>query len=209
MTRRFVSFRKRTRQFASDTRGATVVEFAIIAPVMGLVLLGAFDVGHTLYMRAVLQGVLQKAARDSALQGGSTQEQLDKIDQQIRLQATALANKGTIDIKRRFYRTFSEAAAAKAEDWTDTNSNGVCDAGEPYTDSNLNNVWDADGGNGGQGGARDSTVYTVTISYPRFFPVQNFIGGSPSTKVSATTVLRNQPYADQGSYDAPKVRNCT
>lgn len=199
----------RIARLRRDTRGSTVIEFAIIAPVMGLVLLGAFDIGHTLYMRAVLQGVLQKAARDSSLQGGSAQAQLDSIDKKIRLQVTAIANNGTIDIKRRFYRSFSEAAAAKAEEWTDTNANGKCDAGEPYTDANLNNVWDADGGNGGQGGALDSTVYTVAVSYPRFFPLYNFIGGSPTTRVSATTVLRNQPYADQGTYDTPKVRNCT
>jgi Flp pilus assembly protein TadG len=194
-------------RFGRETRGATVVEFAIIAPVMGLMLLGAFDVAHTLYMRAVLQGVLQKAARDSSLQNAN--DRIEDIDKRIRLQVTAIANNGTIEIKRRFYRSFSDAAAARAEEWTDTNANGKCDAGEPYTDSNLNHVWDADGGNGGQGGARDSTLYTVTVSYPRFFPLYNIIDGSHVTRVSATTVLRNQPYADQGSYGTPEVRNCT
>lgn len=199
----------RLRELRDDERGATVVEFAIIAPVMGLVLLGGFDVGHTLYMRAVLQGVLQKAARDSSLEKGTQQAQLEAIDRKVTAQVSAVANNGTIEIKRRYYRTFSEAAAAKAEDWTDSNGNGTCDDGEPYTDRNLNNHWDNDGADGGQGGARDSTVYTVTVSYPRFFPIYNFIGGSHRTRVSAATVLRNQPYADQGSYGTPKVGNCT
>lgn len=199
----------RLPSLGSDERGATVVEFAIIAPVMGLVLLGAFDVGHTLYMRAVLQGVLQKAARDSSLESGSEQAKLEAIDKKVTAQVSAIANNGAIEIKRRYYRTFSEASAAKAEDWTDSNGNGTCDAGEPYTDRNLNKIWDKDGANGGQGGARDSTVYTVTVSYPRFFPIYNMIGGSNTTKVSAATVLRNQPYADQGTYGTPEVRNCT
>ena len=205
---RRLNLHRRLRALRDDKRGSVIVEFAIIAPVMGLVLLGAFDVGHTLYMRAVLQGVLQKAARDSALEGGSAQDQLDKIDQKIKLQVKAIANNGTIEIKRRYYRTFSEVAAAKAEEWTDTNANKTCDAGEPYTDRNSNNIWDADGGDAGQGGARDSTLYTVTVSYPRFFPIYNFIGGSNTTRVSAATVLRNQPYADQGAYGAPKPGNC-
>jgi Flp pilus assembly protein TadG len=200
---------RRLRRLRGDERGATVVEFAIIAPVMGLVLLGAFDVGHTLYMRAVLQGVLQKAARDSSLESGSEQVKLAAIDRKVTAQVTAIANNGSIEIKRRYYRTFSEAAAAKAETWTDSNGNGTCDAGEPYTDSNLNNKWDEDGADNGQGGARDSTVYTVTVSYPRFFPIYNMIGGSNTTKVSAATVLRNQPYADQSTYGTPKVGNCT
>ena len=197
------------RRLRHDERGATIVEFAMIAPVMGLVLLGAFDIGHTLYMRAVLQGVLQKAARDSALEGGSEEDQLILIDDRVKTQVKAIANRAAIVIKRRYYRTFSDAAAAQAEDWTDSNANGKCDAGEPFVDRNLNNVWDADGGNNGQGGARDSTVYTVSVSYPRFFPVYNLIGGSNTIKLTAETVLRNQPYGDQGTYGTPKVGICT
>lgn len=199
---------RRLRALRDDERGATIVEFAIVAPVMGLVLLGGFDVGHSLYMRSVLQGVLQKAARDSALETGSAEAQLQLVDKKVKLQVSAIANNAKIDITRRYYRTFSDVAAAKAETWTDANGDGRCDNGESFTDTNGNNVWDADGGNGGQGGARDSTLYTVTVSYPRFFPVYNMIGGSNTTKISAATVLRNQPYADQGTYGAPKAGNC-
>ena len=35
------------------------------------------------------------------------------------------------------------------------------------------------------------------------------LGGSATTDIVATTVLMNQPYADQGSYAAPTTRNCT
>ena len=192
-----------------DTRGVTVVEFAIIAPVLGLVLLGAFDVGHTLYMRSVLQGILQKAARDSTLEDAADTTVQSTIDTKVKRQVKALANNANIQISRRFYRTFSEAAAAKEENWIDTDMDGTCDNGEPYEDANLNNKWDRDGGDEGQGGARDAVLYTVTVSYPRMFPVYNLIGGSHTTKVSASTVLRNQPYGDQGNYAAPKVRNCT
>lgn len=193
----------------ADEHGSTIVEFAIIAPVVGMLLFGAFDVGHTLYMRAVLQGELQKAARDSALETGSSAAQLLIIDNKIKERVGTLASNATIEIKRRYYRTFTDASAALAEGWTDSNSNGKCDEGEPYVDRNLNNRWDADGGDGGQGGARDSTVYTVNVSYPRFFPIYKIIGGSDTTKVSAETVLRNQPYAEQSTYGTPKVGNCT
>jgi len=199
---------RRCRALLDDRRGATLVEFAMVAPVMGLVLLGGFDVGHTLYMRATLQGALQKAARDSSLESGAVETQQENLDKKVIAQARALANNADISIKRRYYRTFEEAAAAKAEIWTDVNGDGRCDAGEPYQDANLNGNWDADGGDGGQGGAKDATLYTVTVTYPRFFPLYQFIGGSNTTKVSASTVLRNQPYADQGSYGAAASRNC-
>jgi Flp pilus assembly protein TadG len=203
---RALSPRRFLRVFARDEKGATVVEFAIVAPVMGLVLLGAFDVGHTLYMRSVLQGILQKAARDATLETGLATDTQTVLDNKVKSQVRALANNSTITFSRKYYRSFTNAAAAKFEPYTDTNGNGTCNAGEPYQDNNNNGVWDATGGNSGQGGAKDAVLYTVTVSYPRFFPIYNFVGGSSTTVLTASTVLRNQPYGDQA---VPTVRNCT
>jgi Flp pilus assembly protein TadG len=193
---------------ARDARGATVIEFAMVAPVVGLILLGAFDVAHTLYARGVLQGIVQKTARDATLEGGGAAAMRAKLDSRVTAQVKAMANNADIKITRRYYRTFSEAAAAKAEIWTDTNKNKTCDDGEPFEDANLNNVWDKDGGNAGQGGAKDTVVYTVEATYPRFFPLYNMIGGSNVTTIKGTTVLRNQPFGDQESYGAMKPGNC-
>lgn len=192
----------------TDERGGTLVEFAFVAPMMCMVIVGAFDVGHTLYMRATLQGIIQKAARDATLETGTASAQQTALDNKVKAQVHALANNLTPTITRRYYRSFTQAAAAQAEVFTDTNSNGTCDAGEPYQDANLNNVWDKDGADGGQGGAKDAVVYTVTVTYPRFFPIASFVGGSNTTKISAATILRNQPYSDQGTYATPVVRNC-
>lgn len=194
--------------FARDDRGATVIEFAMIAPVMALLLVGAFDIAHTLYARAVLQGIVQKVARDATLEASTDTAAQAALDEKVKSQIRALANNATFVIKRRYYRTFSAAAAARAEDFTDTNRNGTCDSGEPYVDANLNGTWDPDGGNSGQGGAKDRTVYTVTISYPRMFPLWNFIDVPTTTTLSASTVLINQPYTDQNSYGAAVNRNC-
>lgn len=199
----------RPDHLASDQKGVTLVEFAIVAPVLCVMLLGSFDMAHTLYTRSVLQGTLQKAARDASLEAGTDAEVRAVIDQKVRDQVTPLVGSAEIEFNRRFYRTFTEAADARAENWTDTNANGTCDDGEPFDDDNQNNVWDSDGGNDGQGGAKDATLYTVRVTYPRFFPIHSFIGGSDTTQLSASTVLRNQPYGDQGSYEAPQVRNCS
>ena len=58
------------RKVASDTRGAALVEFAIIAPVMCLLMMGLGDMLYTLYAKAVLNGAVQKSARDSGIQAG-------------------------------------------------------------------------------------------------------------------------------------------
>ncbi|WP_034159486.1 TadE/TadG family type IV pilus assembly protein [Sphingomonas sp. ERG5] len=205
----------------SDRRGSAVVEFAIVAPVLCLLLLGIFDTAHSLYMRSVLQGIIQKVARDSALESGTASAQQTALDNKVRTSVNAVANNATMTFTRRYYRTFSDAAAAKAETWTDTNGNGTCDPpsggtpGEPYIDANNNNKWDSDGGNDGQGGAKDRVLYTVVVSYPRFFPLYNFLATDAAsrdamkvTKITASTVLENQPYSEQGSYGAPVTRNC-
>ncbi|OYY72153.1 TadE/TadG family type IV pilus assembly protein [Sphingomonas sp. 28-63-12] len=193
---------------ANDRRGSSVVEFGFVAPALCLVLVGAFDTGHSLYMRAVLQGIVQKVARDSTLETNTTTDQQDLLDAKVRASVRAIANNATINITRRYYRTFSLAASAQAEAWTDTDGNGTCNNNEPFQDANLNGSWDADGGDSGQGGAKDKTLYTVSVSYPRFFPLWRFIGGSNTTRISAATVLANQPYNDQGSYGTPTVGHC-
>ncbi|UZK66833.1 TadE/TadG family type IV pilus assembly protein [Sphingomonas sp. M1-B02] len=193
------------RRLVSETRGATVIEFAIVAPVLCMLLVGAFDVSHTLYMRGVLQGVVQKTARDSSLESGTEATRRATLDGRVRSQVGALANNATVTITREYYRTFSDAAAAQFEPYTDTDGNNTCNGGEPYEDNNNNQNWDASGGNSGQGGAKDAVLYSVTVSYPRFFPIYRFIGGSNQTTVKGSTVLRNQPYGDQA---VPKVRNC-
>ncbi|OQW47091.1 MAG: hypothetical protein A4S16_09735 [Proteobacteria bacterium SG_bin6] len=186
------------------------MEFGLIAPAFVLMLLGAFDLGHDLYMRAVLQGILQKAARDSTLESAQDAGAAASIDTKVRNQVQALAVDATVNFSRRYYRTFSQAAAARAESWTDTDGDGRCDNGEPYTDANNNSVWDADGGDSGQGGAKDKVVYTATVRYAPLIPMWRLFGLSngDAKVLTATTVLANQPYGDQGSYGAPVVRNC-
>jgi Flp pilus assembly protein TadG len=191
-----------------DSRGTTLVEFGLLAPVLLLLLMGFFDVGHSLFMRAMLEGEVQRASRDSGLETGTAAANQTAIDNKVKEQLRALGiTNGDISINRRFYRSFSEAAAAQAEPFTDTDGNGRCN-GEPFTDRNNNGVRDLDGGDAGQGGAKDSVLYTVTVSYDRMFPLRGMIGLPAKTTLTASTLMSNQPYGEQGSYTAPTVRNC-
>lgn len=190
-----------------DRRGATLTEFGLLIPVLAMLLVGAFDIGHTLYMRAVLQGVVQKTARNAGLESGTDTARRAALDAIVRNQVLKLAKGADVQISRRSYRSFSKAAAAQAEPLTDTNGNGRCDNLEPFEDQNGNGVRDADGGNAGQGGAKDTVVYTVTVSYARLFPLHKFIKIPARQVVKATTIMNNQPYGDQ-DVDIAKVGQC-
>ena len=66
------------RRAGQDRRGVTVTEFGLIAPTFLLLLLGVFDLGFTVYARAILDGAVQKAGRDASLESGGSA--LDTID---------------------------------------------------------------------------------------------------------------------------------
>jgi Flp pilus assembly protein TadG len=203
------------RRASRCTRGVTVIEFAIVAPVLMLLLMGLFDVAHTVYVKAQLNGLVQKAARDSTLQDQSTLAGQTALDNIVIAQVKALAPGATVSAKRRFYRNNNDATARVPEPWGDTNRDLRCNADESFTDTNGNGVWDADGGDGGSssttpgGGAQDRSIYLVTVTYPRLFPLWRFIGLTPQATQVATTILANQPYSDQASYAPdPATRHC-
>ena len=175
-----------------DRRGAVLVEFAILAPVMLMMLMGMFDLLYQVYTQSILNGELQKAARDSGIEGGAAST--SAIDAKVQAMVKKIAPNATFTSTRKSYDTFSEVAP---EPFTDSNGNGVRDPGECFTDENGNGSWDQDPGAAGQGGASAVTVYTMTATYPRLFPIASLLGWPTTQTVSATTLLKNQPYATQ------------
>lgn len=185
-----------------DARGATMVEFALLAPVLLTLLLGIFDLGFNVYTTTQLEGAIQKAARDSSIEGAGTLEAA--IDAKVRAAVHDVVPNAKVTFARRSYATFGDVS--RPEDFTDVNKDGLCNDGEPFEDANGNGSWDEDRGRAGFGGARDAVLYTVDVSYPRVFPVAKLIGLPPVQTTQAVTVLRNQPYGQQASDSI--VKNC-
>lgn len=190
------------RQLRRNRDGATVVEFALISPALVLVLMGLFDMGFTLYANVMLQGALQEAARSSTVEGAGNS--LAAIDDQIAAQVGQVVPGAQFVFSRKAYSNFSDVGTA--EDYTDSNTNGVCDAGEPYEDANGSGTWDRDRGVDGLGGARDAVLYKVSMSYTRPLPMASLLGFSDTVSSAATTVLRNQPYDLQRN--VARLGNC-
>lgn len=176
-----------------DERGATLVEFALIAPVLLVLLLGMFEMGYNFYLQSQLQGAVQRAARDSSVQ--AARDNKGAIDARVSAAVRDIVPDATLAFSRRAYSSFRDVN--RAEDFTDIDDNGACNAGEPFEDANGNGVWDEDRGNQGGGGARDAVLYIVTVSYPRAFGAAKMIGLPGNFTTEATTVLRNQPWEAQ------------
>jgi Flp pilus assembly pilin Flp len=189
-------------RLARDETGATVVEFALIMPVLLCLLFVGFELGFSQYMRAVLEGTLQEAGRAATLQ--SAQASQTSIDDMVRARVQSVFPNSNVTLTRKNYATFADVN--RPEDFTDLNANGRRDSGECFNDLNGNGIWDADVGRSGNGGANDIVVYTAAISYQTAMPVRIF-GLNPITVLNASTTLRNQPYGTQASRTAVQI--CT
>jgi Flp pilus assembly protein TadG len=183
--------------------GATVVEFGMVAPVLLLAIMGLFDMSHNIYTSAIVQGAIQKVARDSSIEGADGISAT--LDSRVAAAVHGIAPQAKLTFDRKAYTTFSDVG--QPEDFTDVNGDGTCGGGEPFEDANGNGAWDSDRGTTGQGGARDAVLYTVTVDYPRLFPMARLAGFSDQVTTTSRTVLRNQPYGAQNT-DAPTVGKC-
>ena len=189
-----------------DQRGVTIVEFAMIAPVLMLMLMGLFDLSYNMYTTEMLQGAIEHAARDSSIEGAPGKEA--QLDAMVTTAVHAVAPAAALTFTRRAYSSFTKAG--RPEDYSDVDSDGTCDNGEPFEDANGNGKWDPDSGKAGFGGARDAVLYTVVVKYQRAFPIAGFIPGQTKDfTLSAATVLRNQPYGQQATNPAPATGKCT
>lgn len=223
IARRLSRLRHHFLTLRREERGVAAVEFALIAPVFLFMMLGTFDIGHTIFMRAVLDGAVQKAARDSALETGAASR--SNIDQEVTAIVRSLSNSATLTFDRQNYANFSSVDQPERL-LTDPNGDGICNNNETYEDANGNFQWDADVGRQGLGGPQDVVQYTVTVSYPAIFPLGSFsrngtakVNGvnqdasftfaaiAPRRTLTSVAILRNQPFGQQ-IQTVPTVRSC-
>lgn len=171
--------------------GVGTIEFAIVAPVLCLLMMGIFDIGQMAYGRSILSGAVEKAARSSAMEGGNTAA----ADLMVQNAIKPILPGATFASRRDSYVDFDDLD--RAEKFTDTNNNGTCDPGEPYVDENRSGHWEANVGVSGNGGANDVVMYTVTVTYKPVFSA-NILGNTNQTRtMTAIGVRKNQPFATQ------------
>lgn len=193
------------RRLPADRNGVTLVEFALVAPVLIVMVMGLFDIAHSQYTSSMLNGAMQKAAPDLTLENANSQQV--NIDARVREQvATVMPQGATVTVQKVSHFDFADVG--EPEEFTDQNSDNICNNNEPYIDNNNNGSWDADRGKDGIGGARDVVLYTTTVTYPRLFPMYGLIGLSQNVELSSSTVLRNQPFDEQNDRVTTQ-RNCT
>ena len=204
---------QRRRALVGDDAGSPALEFAITLPVVLVLMMGLGDLAFQAYVQAMLTGAVQKAGRDSTIQGNSDTAASAALDTKVSTAVTAVARSATLNFTRTNFDTYGAMAGEPFIDSKYPNSSGsydgVCNHNEVYTDLNKNGRYDLDLSAGGQGGANDVTRYTVTLTYNRLFPIARWVGWSNTVTLVATTLLKNQPYATQTANDGTGSGTCS
>ena len=189
-------------RIVGDQRGTTIIEFAVVAPVLLMIIIGGMEIGHLGYVKGITRAALQVAARDSGLESNSSSQ--NAVDAALRDRIKTVIPNASISIQRRSYTDFTDVNTP--EDFNDSNGNGLYDPNECFTDMNGNARWDADRGRtNSQGGADDVVLYTVSVSYNKIFPLWKLIGQPSTNVISAETTLRNQPFGVQSQQIGTRI----
>ena len=177
-----------------DDRGSTVGEFALIAPVLTLIIFGIIESSLIMYTSAIMEGATITSSRTGKTgfqPAGTTREQL--IRDTINQRAGSILNINNITITSQTYGSFG--AIGDPEPFTDLNGNGQYNAGEQYSDVNGNGQWDSDQGALGLGSAGSIVLYRVSYPWPISTPImRQFFGSSGTYTITSSMVVKNEPY---------------
>lgn len=200
--KRFAAMPAIGHRIVRETAGVTAVEFALVAPVFFMLLLGTLDTAHMVYARAILAGAVERAAREASLETGDT----DDADAMVEAMIRPVLPNTELEATRSSYFDFADIG--RPEQFDDENGNDLCDEGESYVDENRSGVWEADVGVSGNGSASDVVIYTVTATYAPLFRVPFMPDDWVPQKLTARAVKKNQPFGNQQSY-ASLAGTCT
>lgn len=198
--RRWADEAKRTvgglfKRVGANRDGVAMVEFALVAPVFILLLLGSFELGAVMLTSTLMEGALRDASRYGITgQEDDGADRLAKIREIISERTLGLVDMATAKIDVLVYPGFGDIG--KPESYVDSNGNGTYDSGEAFTDSNGNGVWDADSGSPGAGGSGDIVLYRVKYGWPIITPLFSSVMGKNTLSLTASLAVRNEPWKE-------------
>ena len=189
-----------TKNILRDTRGATMVEFALVAPVFFLLLFGIIEFSIITFAKSVMEGatnVTSRLGKTGFVEEGTTREEL--LINLLVEKSQGVLDEDKIVITTLIYESFSDINTAEPLS-IDVNGNSEYDEldGDTYQDVNGNGQWDEDMGQAGLGGAGDIVVYNVHYPWHVMTPVMStFLADKDGNfPLDVSVVVRNEPYGN-------------
>lgn len=188
-----IAIQKRTHILKAQ-EGVAAVEFALIAPVALLLIMGIIETSLVMFAQNVLESATFAAARTGKtgfVETDATREAT--IRSVLEDRGGVVFDTSLIDITSLTYARFDQIG--DPEPYIDANNNQMRDDGENFTDVNGNGLYDTDMGADGVGNAGEIVVYTVSYPWNIFTPmVQDFLAEDGVITLSSRMVIQNEPF---------------
>lgn len=182
---------RRTRAALGDRRGASAVEFAIIALPLVTLLIGFFEFAILAFAAALMESAALDAARFGATgQVPNTMTRQEKLMQIVDEGTLGLIDMDQLEVQTLIYDDFD--VIGQPEGYDDENGNGEYDPGEPYQDVNGNGTWDEDQGRAGLGSGDQIVVYKM--EYPWTSLTGLMAPFTDQIVLTSSIPVRNEPF---------------
>ncbi len=198
----FMASRNRSLRIADpcDQRGVTAVEFALIAPVFLVIVIGLIEISIAMFAWVTMEAAVREVSRfgiTGNTNTGETREQT--ITRLITQYARGILDTNLLTITTLTYAQLDQIGMPEPLT-VDLNHNGRYDPGDSYTDVNGNGQWDADMGATGVGNAGQVVLYRVSYPWRMLTPFgRKLFPNQGQFMLSATMVVRNEPYDYAGA----------
>jgi hypothetical protein len=188
--------RRKLVELLGERAGGSAAEFAVLAPILFLAVIGIIELAVLLTVQVLLEGSIREASRFGIT--GYTPTGVTR-DQQIR-NVIAQYTVGLVDMTRvtidtRVFQSFG--SIVRPEPCFKYTSPGVCDTSDPHNwvDVNGNGRWDDGNGTQGSGSSGDIVLYTIYYRHHIMTPLmQRLIGYNGYVSLEASVVVRNEPW---------------
>jgi hypothetical protein len=172
--------------------GNAAVEFALVAPLLILLLAASFEIAVLLFVGGTVESAVLAASRYGIT--GSTEEEGVSRDERIREiiadRTLGFVRAEAVDVRTLVYPSFDQIG--RPEPFADVNHNGTRDPGEGFTDANGNGSWDEDMGVEGSGGPGDIVLYEIEYQTGAMTRLLEPIFGR--IVLHAAVAVRNEPF---------------
>ena len=183
------------KKVGGDRQGTSALEFALVSPIVILLIVGTMEFAMIGFRTTILEGGLREAARfgttGATMPGTADRE--EAIINIVNDHANGLFTVTTAELSTLVYPDFSQVG--EPEPYTDEDASGDWNDPEPYTDVNCNDQYDEDIGLAGAGGGSEVVLYTVDLEVDSLTGlIDHFITDSGKIPLSATIAIRNEPF---------------
>jgi hypothetical protein len=186
-------------RFTAEHGGNALVEFALVAPALVLLIVGILELSALMLGEVLLQSAVADASRfglTGRTLAGRTRQ--DVIRQIVDTETLGLIDSDQLRFDTLVYPSFD--SIGKPESFTDQNGDGAWQSGEPFTDVNGNGKWDADMGAAGLGGPDDVVLYRVRYPWRTWTALLRPVMGTNGTlELEASLAIRNEPFPPAGT----------